>query len=203
MSRISLFNMRKSVLLFSFSILMLGLMVPCASFATSINLNVSALDAKYDSGVLSGNLKITDAEGIGTTLNSGTSYVWNSTHTFLSSGTMNFTGSNFTMTGSLTTNGTTFTPFTVTGTYGVVTTNTAGEFKVSFANITYAGSGLEGYFGETFKKEGVFSFHQTTGSNIIDGGTVTFNTPVPIPAAGWLLGTGLISLVGLRRKFRK
>jgi hypothetical protein len=28
-------------------------------------------------------------------------------------------------------------------------------------------------------------------------------TPVPIPAAGWLLGTALIGLVGVKRRFRK
>lgn len=29
------------------------------------------------------------------------------------------------------------------------------------------------------------------------------STPVPIPAAIWLLGSGLIGLIGLRRKFKK
>ncbi len=28
-------------------------------------------------------------------------------------------------------------------------------------------------------------------------------TPVPIPAAVWLLGSGLIGLVGLRKRFKK
>ena len=29
------------------------------------------------------------------------------------------------------------------------------------------------------------------------------NPPVPIPSAVWLLGSGLVGLVGLRRKFKK
>jgi hypothetical protein len=29
-----------------------------------------------------------------------------------------------------------------------------------------------------------------------------FNTPVPLPAAIWLLGAGLIGLVGVRRKLQ-
>jgi hypothetical protein len=30
-----------------------------------------------------------------------------------------------------------------------------------------------------------------------------YNAPVPIPSAVWLLGSGLISIVGIRRKFKK
>ncbi|MGO9136293.1 MAG: VPLPA-CTERM sorting domain-containing protein [Syntrophales bacterium] len=41
----------------------------------------------------------------------------------------------------------------------------------------------------------------------IDSATLTLNAPnvvpTPIPAAVWLLGTGLVGLVGLRRKFQK
>jgi hypothetical protein len=46
-----------------------------------------------------------------------------------------------------------------------------------------------------------FSFWDT---NIIDnqGGISLRISSVPVPAAAWLLGTGLIGLVGLRRKFK-
>ncbi len=40
-----------------------------------------------------------------------------------------------------------------------------------------------------------------TDSTYLDA-TLTFQ-PVPIPGAAWLLGSGLIGLVGYRRKFRK
>ena len=39
-----------------------------------------------------------------------------------------------------------------------------------------------------------------------DGGTASitaYHTPVPIPAAAWLLGSGLIGLVAIRRRFKK
>jgi hypothetical protein len=38
--------------------------------------------------------------------------------------------------------------------------------------------------------------------NVDNSGTPIAPTPTPIPAAAWLLGSGLMSLVGLRRKRR-
>ncbi|SEM80876.1 VPLPA-CTERM protein sorting domain-containing protein [Syntrophus gentianae] len=40
------------------------------------------------------------------------------------------------------------------------------------------------------------------GSPTLNGGSITV-APVPIPAACWLLGSGLMGLVGLRRNFQK
>jgi hypothetical protein len=37
----------------------------------------------------------------------------------------------------------------------------------------------------------------------VDGSSGFEATPVPIPPAAWLLGTGLIGLVGVRRRMRK
>ncbi|MEA5115639.1 MAG: VPLPA-CTERM sorting domain-containing protein [Geobacteraceae bacterium] len=36
----------------------------------------------------------------------------------------------------------------------------------------------------------------------LSGYAVTGNAPVPIPAAAWLLGSGLMGLVGLRRRMQ-
>jgi len=41
-----------------------------------------------------------------------------------------------------------------------------------------------------------------SNGNNVPGLTVE-GTPVPIPAAAWLLGSGLVGLVGLRRRFKK
>lgn len=43
---------------------------------------------------------------------------------------------------------------------------------------------------------------ETFESCVIGSGDI-HNTPVPIPGAVWLLGSGIIGLIGVRRKFRK
>ena len=46
----------------------------------------------------------------------------------------------------------------------------------------------------------------TPGKDTINGGVIEYQglvgSPVPVPAAAWLLGAGLIGLVGVRRKVR-
>jgi len=54
-------------------------------------------------------------------------------------------------------------------------------------------SAFEGYDSGRF---GLYSNSGQTFDNVS-------LTPVPIPGAVWLLGSGLLSLIGLRRKFRK
>ena len=69
-----------------------------------------------------------------------------------------------------------------------------------FVNIFYHQMGAEnagkwGFFSDTFvSKFDSFNYRWAK----FDGGT-----PVPIPGAVWLLGSGLIGIVGIRRKFRK
>jgi hypothetical protein len=46
----------------------------------------------------------------------------------------------------------------------------------------------------------VFQFGTDDGHNLITG---VVSSPVPIPGAVWLLGSGLIGLAGIRRRFRK
>jgi len=77
----------------------------------------------------------------------------------------------------------------ISGTYTVVIhDNDFGRFDISFINSTTV--------------NGVISFNFDQSYTLYDG-FARVDTVVPVPAAGWLLGTGLVSLVGIRRKFRK
>lgn len=48
-----------------------------------------------------------------------------------------------------------------------------------------------------------FSFVSTQGVEGFSLDDITFGTPVPVPATVWLFGSGLIGLLGFKRKFRK
>lgn len=58
--------------------------------------------------------------------------------------------------------------------------------------------GFTGNLNLSFYATGVDSFFSTS----VLSGDVT-NTPVPLPGAVWLLGAGLVGLVGVRRRMRK
>ena len=58
--------------------------------------------------------------------------------------------------------------------------------------------------GNNYDFDLFFAERHTTQSNFrIDTSIALQPNPVPIPAAVWLLGSGLLGLVGLRRKFKK
>ena len=71
------------------------------------------------------------------------------------------------------------------------------------ANILF-----EAYFGTTIGwkpvNDGYNSFHHPAGvgteTNFLGG---FYYTPVPVPAAVWLFGSGLAGLVGLKRRYGK
>jgi hypothetical protein len=92
-------------------------------------------------------------------------------------------------------------------------------FTVSASNgattnqLTLSGAALASYIGTGSLMLDVFSNASFTGSftggngtfpnsqSFVTNTTVTYDyTPTPIPAAGWLLGSGLLGLAGLRRK---
>ena len=59
--------------------------------------------------------------------------------------------------------------------------------------------------GQVYKRTpgGVQSFLGMISAPVDLGGDIAVYNPVPIPGAIWLLGSGLIGLVGIRRKFKK
>ena len=79
----------------------------------------------------------------------------------------------------------------------------AGSFGTNAnANLTLSGNGTVMYFLNTYLTN--LDNNSGGGDGIIDGwirGDITV-TAVPIPSAVLLLGTGLIGLMGIRRKFR-
>jgi hypothetical protein len=141
--------------------------------------------------------------GHSTPLHTGSNDVRDTVNTVGSFGTMSFSGNSFTMTGTVLTRlGADPTAFTVTGNYGDITVKSDGYFDIALTDLTYTTTGINGYYGVTLAETGLLSIHMEPGTTKILGGTVSLAV-VPIPAAGWLLGSGLVGLVGLRRKIRK
>ena len=73
---------------------------------------------------------------------------------------------------------------------------------VDIVNLEYGHS--VGWIGIDGSDHG-YDIHQADGStgNHIGAWVYTETNPVPIPSAVWLLGTGLIGIVGIRRKIKK
>ena len=98
---------------------------------------------------------------------------------------------------------------------GIVTfanTNAVNDYNqaIQFGNgfgflLTLAGLGVTAPDISTSQfTVSLFSGVGGTGPLLTNDGTVyQVNTPTPIPAAAWLLGSGLMGLVGFRRKIKK
>jgi hypothetical protein len=66
--------------------------------------------------------------------------------------------------------------------------------------ITPSGNGPDGT--GAFPANYAHWFHYSLESGVSSGDVIHLDTTVPIPAAVWLFGSGLIGIVGIRRKFK-
>jgi hypothetical protein len=106
------------------------------------------------------------------------------------------------------------TTFRVTFDYAITNASSGTSFQVYGLNpstydepfnfITYSGSGQ---FDQTLSLLAGEQLSIMVNAGGAGGPAVNLTninaSPVPIPAAAWLLGSGLIGLVGLRRRFKK
>ncbi|NVN90131.1 MAG: VPLPA-CTERM sorting domain-containing protein [Desulfuromonadales bacterium] len=96
------------------------------------------------------------------------------------------------------------------GTSGFTVSESSGSTSV---HLTLTGAAMASYIGTGNLLLDVYSHASFTGGftggngdfrntqNFVTSATVTYDyTPTPIPAAAWLLGSGLMGLAGIRRK---
>jgi len=89
---------------------------------------------------------------------------------------------------------------------GEITSNHANVRIDSYENDTQNWRVQDWQIGQAFSSTDLASYPGgINGSAVYAYGDVTLTsiTAIPIPGAVWLLGSGLIGLVGLRKKFRK
>jgi len=99
------------------------------------------------------------------------------------------------------------------GTSGITASNSSTQNTVTFV---YTGTFMAPFIGsgfstfdvlsgaDLFKLQGGGNMAMGSSDKFTAGGSINYEyTPVPIPAPAWLLGSGLLSLVGIRRRFGK
>jgi|GEM_PF-1620124 len=100
---------------------------------------------------------------------------------------------------------------------GATATNTANNTNLTSNNVTISGAALANYIGTGNQSFDVYNTQTTyegiSGGNYSTNGVdksfdttvqVTYDyTPTPIPAAAYLFGSGLLGLVGIRKKMQK
>jgi hypothetical protein len=140
----------------------------------------------------------------GTLIIIGTSGTDNSLHPGfnLSSGTMTFgTTHSFNTDNGLLGVGSGSQSFSLGGQYEFFSEGISGGQKtVTFKFINPLYSGLAEYYGLPPGASGLINLFFT--GNTVTSAHATLTSPVPVPAAAWLLGSGLIGLLGVRRKMR-
>lgn len=94
---------------------------------------------------------------------------------------------------------------TLSGTF-----NDVGLFEIDYGNTVTSVSELLGIYANNIIIDGTLKFEPfahpqltLSAQTMVINGVIDLGTaPTPIPAASWLLGSGLMGLVGLRRRMR-
>ncbi len=172
------------------------------------------------------NLTVTTVTGTDTPLNSGTNHsivggllnFQTGAYTSQSQGVWNFGGGGtISMTGGISDIGLPNNSTLLTGSFlsATVTELPVGSFRFDIVGATFGDSdnpNIYQYFGVpagsicsnamslSFLATSIGSTGFTSGNNTIAGQVVDTPTPTPIPAAAWLLGSGLLGLAGIRRR---
>jgi hypothetical protein len=179
-------------------------------------------------GLLHGNnLTVTGVTGTDTPLNSGTNHTiaggllnfQTGAFTSQSQGVWNFGGGGtISLTGGISDMSLPSSSTILTGSFlsATVTELPVGSFRFDIVGATFGDSdnpAVYSYFGVpagstcsnamslSFLANSIPGGGFTSGNNTIAGQVV--DSPTPIPAAAWLLGSGLMGLVGIRRRTEK
>ncbi len=147
--------------------------------------------ATWDGSTFSGDLQVIASSGVDTLPNSGV---------FVSTGTFSFEpGNTFTISGGNINN---VTPFTLSGNYEVK--NVDSVLGIETLINSFSTTGLDTFYGLSQITSGslhTFNLQLAGGGNMVTSGHMTMpTTPVPIPAAAGLFGSGLVGLFGVRRR---
>jgi hypothetical protein len=166
--------------------LMLLLAAPGMSFATTVDFTFfmdTPTSATFNGTSLAGDLAIYRSQGY-QSLNDGP---------HLTPATMSFSGlDHLIIIGNVES-----TPFTFDATYSILGVYGTDTKAVVTSIASATNSGLDTFYGLGQNAIGYFNF-TTTGEKITSA-QMSVNS-VPIPGAAWLFGSGLLGLLGLRRK---
>lgn len=97
--------------------------------------------------------------------------------------------------------------------YGTVIANSSAHNSYAMTNLSEIDVTGDAAFGNTIAWGGIVDLRDANGAAITDFSALSADTgfnyanayvaPVPVPAAAWLFGSGLLGLIGLGRRKRK